>query len=80
MRKNRDPKVPGTLRLTASRKMIAGRSAVRSGQAGPFDSLAKCARSLTVPALEAKKGREKRDPLWCPEQDLNLHVLANTSS
>jgi hypothetical protein len=47
---------------------------------GPFDSLAKSARSLTIPDLDAKKGRKNRDPLWCPEQDLNLHDLAATSS
>ena len=32
---------------------------------GGFDSLAKSARSLKDPGPEAKKGREKRDPLWC---------------
>jgi len=32
-----------------------------------FDSLAKSARSLTVPDLDAKKGRKNRDPLVCPE-------------
>jgi len=44
---------------------------------GPFDSLAKSARSLTVPALDAQKGRKHRDPLGCPEPGPDLTVRAN---
>jgi hypothetical protein len=39
---------------------------------GPFDSLAKSARSLTVPGLDAQKGRKLRDPLGCPEPGTHL--------
>jgi len=41
---------------------------------GPFDSLAESARSLTVPDLDAKKGRKNRDPLKCPEQGTHLPI------
>jgi hypothetical protein len=62
---------------------MAGARAAEGSSAGPFDSLAKSARSPGPPSdspgnplrnrgtqgsgLDAQKGRKNRNPLWCPE-------------